>query len=317
MLELKLPSFKMTKCTEFKFVRPIFWKKIQNGLPEMIKNIKNYCKTNSLGIIAANEAGIYERIIFIDKMASKEYGIAKTRKFILINPVIIKSEGRVVSREKVYCNGEFITSIVTRPYKITVAYYTTNGIKSTVELTGIAATHFCQKYQLLDGIISSDLEEYIVEAKSTSEDYQVVDTSGLNMQRIIFSVDHLPPSGKASLISSQIKELPGVYEYLQSSVAGTIHIIINTDIISSSTHFVGQTNLFTKIESIITSHGLIIKDKKYELVGTKAARCAEVLSKGIAPRNSIVTLGKPRTRGRGIGIEPISSRVSVYRNPCK
>ena len=317
MLELKLPSSNIPKCTEFNFVRPIFWKKIQNGLPEMIKNIKNYCKTNSLGIIAANEAGIYERIIFIDKKFLEEHGIAKAKELVLINPVVTKSEGRTHSREKLVCNGKTNFLTITRPYKITVGYYMTNGTKSSIELTGIAATHFCQKYQLLDGIIPSNLEEDITEQKCDTEDYKVEDETGWNMQSLIFTVDDLPPSGKASLISSQIKELPGVYEYLQSSVDGTIHVIISADILSSSMPLIEQTNLFTKIENIITSHGFIIKDKKYELVGTKAARCAEVLSKGIAPRNSIVTLGKPRTRGRGIGIEPISSRVSVYRNPCK
>lgn len=307
---LKLNKMPEAQCTEIKFTKFIFGKKVPADLSEKIRKMKRYCKNNNLGIIAANEDEIYERIIYVDKVFFTEHGISKAKEHVLINPVVTQSEGRINSREKVVCNGETFLSTVTRPYKINVDYYTLSGTKSSIELTGITAAHFCQRYQLLDGILPRDLEKNMAESKSTSEDYCVEDTTGWNMLRFIFSVDKLPPSGNSTQISEQIKKIPGVYEYLQSSATGAIHVIIRSDIISSSKQLIEKTTLYKKVKGIIESYGYIINDDKCELVGDRPASHAKRSFKGTKSReqNCMSPLTIRRIRGRG---EPPSSRCTV------
>lgn len=115
---------------------------------QVIEELKEILKADEqLIALAAPQIGINKRIFCI-----KFNDVIKT----FINPIIKKKSGNIISPETcASLPGKEI--LISRPEEITVIYYTDEFKYEDNKLLGAAAKIFDQQYQLLDGILPSDL----------------------------------------------------------------------------------------------------------------------------------------------------------------
>jgi peptide deformylase len=114
----------------------------------IISELKEVLNANdNLYALAAPQIGINKRIFCI-----KFNDTIKT----FINPIISKKTGNLIGPETCAClPGKEI--LISRPEEITVVYYTEDFKYEDNKLLGIAARLFDQQYQLLDGVLPSEL----------------------------------------------------------------------------------------------------------------------------------------------------------------
>ena len=115
---------------------------------KVIEELKEILKADEqLIALAAPQIGINKRIFCI-----KFNDVIKT----FINPIIKKKSGSIISPETcASLPGKEI--LISRPEELTVIYYTEEFKYEDNKLLGAAAKIFDQQYQLLDGILPSDL----------------------------------------------------------------------------------------------------------------------------------------------------------------
>ena len=310
MLTLKLKDIKIGD--EVKFTRRIaFWKqnKPPKELESHIEQIKNYCQTNNLEIVSANEIGINKRIIYIDKPTLDISNIISNTGLVLINPTIIKSEGKAIVKEATNIDQDTLVAYVTRPYRITIAYTTIEGNKETITLEGINVALFCQKYHLLDGISPKDMGKNVQEKEtpdllansSQDDDYKKETESGENKLKITYKIADMGKGCCTDQLIRTINNIPGVYGCYFNIFTRTITVEVSSTIMSIQQSLVEKTNLLKKIRKEIESFEdertkYKITATTYDLVGTesidkKSAILGARTQNGIKP---IITIDNQR-----------------------
>ena len=118
--------------------------------PEILNLIKDMAETmyTTSGVgLAASQVGILKRIILVDE---EEDGL-----IVLINPMIIKSEGEVVEEEGCLSVPD-IYSQVKRSSKVTIKALNENGDLIEITKEGLTARALQHEIDHLDGILFID-----------------------------------------------------------------------------------------------------------------------------------------------------------------
>ena len=109
--------------------------------------------------LAAPQVGILRRIVVIKIVTEEE-----TKKYELINPEIIETEGEVDGDEGcLSIPGK--SGRVVRPQRVKVKAFDRNGKEIVVEGTGLLARAFCHEIDHLDGILYIDNATDLVEVE--------------------------------------------------------------------------------------------------------------------------------------------------------
>lgn len=124
--------------------------KVDEITPEIDKLIKDMIETMyaSLGVgLAAPQIGVSKRIIVID---GEEEGL-----FVLINPVILKKEGKIIEEEGCL-SVPGIYSKVTRYEKVTVEGINQKGEKIKISKDGLIGKALQHEIDHLEGVLFID-----------------------------------------------------------------------------------------------------------------------------------------------------------------
>lgn len=128
----------------------------KDNIEKDIEVLNEYCKTHSVLAMAANQLGIFKRIVYLkntnlNKLNDENVNEAK----ILINPVILSSEGLTYYWEAcASCMDNM--GLVLRPYRILVSYYDLDGRRHRKAFKGFPATVLSHELDHLDGILHID-----------------------------------------------------------------------------------------------------------------------------------------------------------------
>lgn len=123
---------------------------VEEVAPEILNLIKDMIETmyTASGVgLAATQVGVPKRIILVDE---EEDGL-----IVLINPMIIKSEGEVVAEEGCLSVPD-IYSQVKRSSKVTVKALNENGDSIEITKEGLTARALQHEIDHLDGILFID-----------------------------------------------------------------------------------------------------------------------------------------------------------------
>lgn len=123
---------------------------VEEVTPEILNLIKDMIETmyTASGVgLAATQVGVPKRIILVDE---EEDGL-----IVLINPMIIKSEGEVVAEEGCLSVPD-IYSQVKRSSKVTVKALNENGDSIEITKEGLTARALQHEIDHLDGILFID-----------------------------------------------------------------------------------------------------------------------------------------------------------------
>lgn len=165
-------------------------------LKDDIKILENYCKRNHVLAMAAIQLGINKRIIYLkntsfefvqkvqNRTITKEEELEYNESLVLINPVILKSEGLTEYWEAcVSCLDNM--GKVLRPYKIHLEYYDINGNRHEKVFEGFEATVLAHEYDHLDGILHIDISEEVISMPAEerrifrqNNDYKIITKTG-------------------------------------------------------------------------------------------------------------------------------------------
>lgn len=132
---------------------PILWEKalpVEEVTPEILNLIKDMAETmyTASGVgLAASQVGVPKRIILVD---GEEDGL-----IVLINPMIIKSEGEVVEEEGCLSVPD-IYSQVKRSFKVTIKALNENGDPIEITKEDLIARALQHEIDHLDGILFID-----------------------------------------------------------------------------------------------------------------------------------------------------------------
>ena len=141
-------------------------------LNDNIKVLEEFCEKNEVLAMAAIQLGIPKRLIYLkntdielvnkyqtDSLTDEEEQYNEKR--VLINPVIVKSEGITDYWEAcASCLDNFAR--VLRPYKIELEYFDIEGNKHIEEFEGFASTVLSHEIDHLDGILHMDIAEELL-----------------------------------------------------------------------------------------------------------------------------------------------------------
>ena len=123
---------------------------VEEVTPEILNLIKDMAETmyTASGVgLAASQVGVPKRIILVD---GEEDGL-----IVLINPMIIKSEGEVVAEEGCLSVPD-IYSQVKRSSKVTIKALSENGDPIEITNEGLIARALQHEIDHLDGILFID-----------------------------------------------------------------------------------------------------------------------------------------------------------------
>jgi len=123
---------------------------VKEVTPEILNLIKDMAETmyTASGVgLAASQVGVLKRIILVD---GEEDGL-----IVLINPMIIKSEGEVVEEEGCLSVPD-IYSQVKRSSKVTIKALNENGDPIEITKEGLTARALQHEIDHLDGILFID-----------------------------------------------------------------------------------------------------------------------------------------------------------------
>lgn len=128
-----------------------------------IEYIRKFCKNSEVYALAPIQIGIPKRIIYIRNTSTdmtKNNDNTYSEDIVYINPIIINMYGHTQFLEGCasckYSNGNYITGVIDRPYKIDIEYFDINGEKHNKTIKGFETTVFCHEYDHLNGILHMD-----------------------------------------------------------------------------------------------------------------------------------------------------------------
>lgn len=170
--------------------------KNDNDLKNDIKVLEEFCKKNRVLAMAAIQLGINKRIIYLkntsfefvqkvqNRTITREEELEYNESQVLINPVILKSEGLTEYWEACTSCLDNMGKVL-RPYKIYLEYYDINGNRYEKVFEGFEATVLSHEYDHLDGILHMDIaEEVLVMSEEErrifrqTHDYQIISKTG-------------------------------------------------------------------------------------------------------------------------------------------
>lgn len=137
------------------------WEK--DNINEMINDLREYCVNNEVYALSSIQIGMPKRIMYIkntneDMSLNKANG--KDEGIVFINPKIIKAYGETEFLEccqsTQYKNGDYISAVVKRPYKLEISYIDRENNECFTTLEGFEATVFCHEYDHFFGVLHSD-----------------------------------------------------------------------------------------------------------------------------------------------------------------
>ena len=169
------------------------------GYIQYINQLKNYCQNNQVYALAPVQIGIPKRIIYIRNTTSdmtKNSDDSYNEEIIYINPVIKNMYGHTTFLEGCascqYQNGDYITGVVDRPYKIDIEYYDINGKKHNKTIEGFESTVFCHEYDHLNGILHMDrIKDYSLMTLEAMREYRANNPYNIIDQYDIFTYDDI------------------------------------------------------------------------------------------------------------------------------
>lgn len=131
---------------------------LNNDYKEIVKLLHDYCEENKdkALAIASVQLGIPLRLVYLRNTNLDEiFNTERDESKILINPVVLKSEGLTRYWEACASCLDY-TGLVERPYKIEVEYYDELGKKHIEDFEGFASTVLSHELDHLDGILHID-----------------------------------------------------------------------------------------------------------------------------------------------------------------
>ena len=144
---------------------------VNDNYKEYIEALREFCLNNAVYALAPIQIGIPKRIIYIRNTSSdmnKNTDSEYNEEIVYINPVIKKVYGHTQFLEGcascMYSNGNYVTGVVDRPYKIDIEYLDIDGNKKDKTIEGFESTIFCHEYDHLNGILHMDRikEQYLM-----------------------------------------------------------------------------------------------------------------------------------------------------------
>lgn len=105
--------------------------------------------------IAASQIGVLQRIAIVDTSAHKKHGAESQGHLVLINPVVLRSEGDRIGREGCLSLPDF-TANVRRATWLELEYFGSNGEHQTLTASDFEAVVIQHELDHLDGILFLD-----------------------------------------------------------------------------------------------------------------------------------------------------------------
>ena len=105
--------------------------------------------------IAAPQLGVLRRVAIVDTSGHKKHGAASSGHLVLINPVIIKTEGEKIGREGCLSIPDF-TANVRRAIRVDVEYSHPDGTRETLTVQDFEAVVIQHEIDHLNGLLFLD-----------------------------------------------------------------------------------------------------------------------------------------------------------------
>ena len=130
----------------------------KDNYQKYIKDLEEYCLNNQVFALSGIQLGIPKRIIYIKTTNENAYqkNSIKNERIIMINPIKKEELGLTNYWEAcASCNDN--TSLVDRPYQITIKYLDENQKEQEKTYKGFQATVISHELDHLDGILHIDI----------------------------------------------------------------------------------------------------------------------------------------------------------------
>lgn len=151
--------YRKTIAEDEKYLRQIS-KKVdlsKDDWKEAVEKLDYFCKNyDNVMAMASVQVGIPLRIIYLKKTDLSRMEEDYNESKIMINPKILKSEGKTTYWEAcASCLDN--TALVERPYKMEIEYYDLEKEKHVEEFEGFPCTVLSHEIDHLDGILHMDI----------------------------------------------------------------------------------------------------------------------------------------------------------------
>ena len=120
-----------------------------------IATLKQFCMENDAYAMAAIQLGINKRILYVCAPTPDVKQKDESLHFVMINPIVLEQSGKTTFWEACvscypYC------SLVERPYKMKIKYYTPQGEETIRDFEGFVCTVLSHELDHFDGVFHMD-----------------------------------------------------------------------------------------------------------------------------------------------------------------